>query len=121
MAKKEKRKGGMEFNEYQDLASQTADFTGRSDEYKLMYTCMGLAGETGETIEKVKKVMRNNNGVMTEEQRDAIKLEIGDVLWYLSQVARFSGIALDDAAQANVEKLADRRARGVIRSEGDKR
>ena len=86
-----------------------------------MYSCMGLAGETGEVIEKVKKVMRNNGGEMSEEQREAIKQEIGDVLWYLSQVARFCDIAFDDAAKANVEKLADRRARGVIRSEGDAR
>ena len=111
----------MEFNEYQDLASRTADFKDRSPEYKIMYSCMGLAGETGEVIEKVKKVIRNHGGKMSEEQREAIKQEIGDVLWYLSQVARFCDIALDDAAKANVEKLADRRARGVIRSEGDKR
>ena len=111
----------MEFNEYQKRASTTADFTGRPGEYPLMYSCMGLAGETGEVIEKVKKVMRNNGGKMTEEQREAIKQEIGDVLWYLSQVARFCDIAFDDAAKANVEKLADRRARGVIRSEGDAR
>ena len=111
----------MEFNEYQKRASTTADFSGRPGEYPLMYSCMGLAGETGEVIEKVKKVMRNNGGKMTEEQREAIKQEIGDVLWYLSQVARFCDIAFDDAAKANVEKLADRRARGVIRSEGDAR
>ena len=86
-----------------------------------MYSCMGLAGETGELIEKIKKVMRNDNGQISDEKRELIKLEIGDVLWYLSQVARFCDIAFDDAAKANVEKLADRRARGVIRSEGDAR
>ena len=111
----------MDFNEYQDLASQTADFSGRPGEYPLMYSCMGLAGETGEVIEKVKKVMRNNGGEMSEEQREAIKQEIGDVLWYLSQVARFCDILLDEGAEANVKKLADRRERGVIRSEGDTR
>ena len=111
----------MEFNEYQDLASKTAQFADRSSEYKIMYSCMGLAGEAGEVIEKVKKVIRNHGGKMSAEQREAIKQEIGDVLWYLSQVARFCDIALDDAAKANVEKLADRRARGVIHSEGDKR
>ncbi len=111
----------MNFDEYQELASLTADFKNRSPEYKIMYSCMGLAGETGEVIEKIKKVMRNDGGAMTDEQRQSIKLEIGDVLWYLSQVARFSGISLGDAAQANVEKLADRRKRGVIRSAGDTR
>jgi len=63
------------------------------------------------------------NGTMRKRKafRGLSEEEIGDVLWYLSQVARFCDIAFDDAAKANVEKLADRRARGVIRSEGDKR
>ena len=111
----------MNFDEYQKLSNRTADFTGRPGDYPLMYSCMGLAGETGELIEKIKKVMRNDNGQISDEKRELIKLEIGDVLWYLSQVARFCDIAFDDAAKANVEKLADRRARGVIRSEGDAR
>lgn len=111
----------MEFNEYQKLATRTADFSGHSDEYPLMYVCLGLAGETGEVIEKIKKVMRNDNGVMSEEKRELIKLEIGGVLWYLSQVARLCDIPLDDAAHANIEQLADRARRGVIKSEGDKR
>lgn len=111
----------MDFNEYQKLATKTADFTGIPATSPLMYTCMGLAGETGEVIEKVKKVMRNDNGVLTDEKRELIKLEIGGVLWYLSQVARLCDIPLDDAATANIAQLADRAKRGVIRSEGDTR
>ena len=111
----------MNFDEYQKLSDQTADFSGRPGEYPLMYSCMGLAGEVGELIEKIKKVVRNDMGKISEEKRELIKLEIGDVLWYLSQVARFTGISLQDAAEANVKKLADRRERGVIRSEGDTR
>src|SRR3989344_8390479 len=111
----------MEFNEYQKRASTTADFSGRPGEYPLMYSCMGLAGETGELIEKIKKVVRNDNGKIADEKRELIKLEIGDVLWYLSQIARLTGISLQDAAEANVKKLADRRERGVIKSEGDTR
>ena len=111
----------MNFDEYQKQATKTAQFKGRTREYAIMYSCMGLAGETGEVIEKVKKVMRNNYGKMSAEERYQIKMEIGDVLWYLSQVARFSGVSLEDAAKANVKKLADRRKRGVISSEGDNR
>jgi len=111
----------MNFDEYQKLATRTADFSGKPGDYPLMYCCMGLAGETGELIEKIKKVMRNDDGHMTDEKREKIKLEIGDVLWYLSQVARLSGISFQESAEANVKKLADRRERGVIRSEGDTR
>lgn len=111
----------MDFNEYQKLASRTATFDDKVADYALMYTCLGLAGETGELIEKIKKVMRNDNGVINDEKRTGIKSEIGDILWYLSQVARIAGIPLADAARANIEKLADRAARGVIKSEGDTR
>ena len=111
----------MNFDEYQKQATSTAQFRDTSDEYKLMYSCMGLAGESGELIEKIKKVIRNDGGAISEEKREAIKLEIGDVLWYLSQIARLCDISFDDAAEANVKKLADRRARGVIKSEGDTR
>lgn len=82
---------------------------------------MGLAGETGELIEKVKKVIRNDKSVLTSEKRELIKLEIGDVLWYLSQLARTMDISFGDAAEANIKKLADRAERDVIKSEGDTR
>jgi NTP pyrophosphatase (non-canonical NTP hydrolase) len=114
----------MDMNEYQKQATKTVRMPeGKEDDgqYALMYFCMGLAGETGEVIEKVKKVMRNYNGELSEEKRALIKHEIGDVLWYLSQTARMCDILLDDAASANIEKLQDRAARGVIKSEGDTR
>ena len=111
----------MEFNEYQQCASTTAEWHGRNDEYKKMYLCMGLAGETGELIEKMKKVIRNDGGVVSDEMRTLIKLEVGDVLWYLSQVAKELNITLDEAATANIAKLSDRAKRGVIASVGDTR
>lgn len=96
-------------------------FEGKVGEYKLMYLCLGLAGESGEVIEKIKHVIRDNEGVMTEEKREAIKQELGDVLWYLSQIARTCDLPFDDVARANIKKLTDRHRRGVIRSEGDAR
>ncbi len=113
----------MDFNEYQRLATQTSILPNdeKHPHYALMYFCLGLAGETGEVIEKVKKVIRNHHGEIPEDKKDLIKHEIGDVLWYLSQTARMCGIMLDDAASANIEKLQDRAARGVIKSEGDSR
>lgn len=113
----------MDFNEYQKLATKTSLLheDKNNPHYALMYFCLGLAGETGEVIEKVKKVIRNHHGEMPEDKRDLIKHEIGDVLWYLSQTARMCDILLDDAASANIEKLRDRADRGVIKSEGDAR
>lgn len=112
----------MNFDEYQKLATRTSTVSNeRSEEYALMYFCLGLAGETGEVIEKIKKVIRNHGGEISDEQCEGIKQEVGDVLWYLSQIARVCNISLNDAANGNIKKLADRTARGVIKSKGDTR
>lgn len=111
----------MDFDEYQTLAKRTANFAGKTDEYALMYLCLGLAGETGEVIEKMKKVVRNDGGVVSDEKREDIKRELGDVLWYASQLADRLGIPFNTVAEANITKLADRAARHVIASEGDTR
>jgi NTP pyrophosphatase (non-canonical NTP hydrolase) len=111
----------MELNEYQKLAGRTADFSGLPGQYPVMYCALGLAGETGELIEKIKKTMRNDNGVVSPESKEAIKREMGDVLWYLSQLAHFLDITFEDVGQTNIEKIADRAKRGVIKSEGDNR
>lgn len=111
----------MNLNEYQKKAAFTADFKGWTKDFSMMYLCLGLAGESGEVIEKVKHVMRDSGGKMSAEKREQIKKELGDVLWYLSQIARMSGLKLDDVATTNIKKLRDRRKRGVIKSEGDTR
>lgn len=111
----------MDFAEYQEKASVTATFTGKQEEHQLMYLALGTCGEAGEIAEKIKKCIRNDEGVITNETRELLKLEIGDVLWYLSQLSRVMGFTLDDAAQANIAKIMDRKARGVIKSSGDTR
>lgn len=111
----------MDFDEYEQLAHRTATFTGKQEEYRLLYLTLGVSGEAGEIAEKVKKLIRNDDGVITEEKREALKHEIGDVLWYLSQLSRELGFPFSEAAKANIAKLEDRLARGVIRSEGDTR
>jgi NTP pyrophosphatase (non-canonical NTP hydrolase) len=111
----------MDFNEYQTLASRTATFEGTQEEFQLMYLTLGIAGESGEIAEKIKKIIRNDNGVISDEKREALKQEIGDVLWYLSQLARVLGYRFEECAAANVKKLEDRAARGVIKSTGDTR
>lgn len=86
-----------------------------------MYLALGICGESGEIAEKIKKMIRNDEGIITDETRELLKLEIGDVLWYLSQLSRVLGFTFDEAAQANITKIMDRRARGVIKSSGDTR
>ncbi len=110
----------MNFNEYQKLASRTATF----DDNKLdplVYLTLGLAGESGEVVEKIKKVYRNDKGELSQEKKEDLKKELGDVLWYLSQMARVLEMEFDDVAKVNIEKLEDRQKRGVICSEGDNR
>ena len=111
----------MDFNEYQKLASTTAQYNEDSEQYKFMYLSLGLAGEVGEVVEKVKKLIRNDKGVLTDETRKAMAAELGDVLWYLSQIALLLNVPFEDVAKINIEKLRDRYQRGVIKSEGDNR
>ena len=80
-----------------------------------------MGGETGELQEKVKKLYRDHNGDLTDERKRAIALEAGDVLWYLSQVAALIGLPLSEVARLNIEKLEDRRTRGVLAGSGDAR
>lgn len=111
----------MNLDEYQKQASQTSTYGGKDQAYVLMYLSMGLAGETGEVIEKLKKIVRNDGGVVSESKRDDLAKELGDVLWYLSQLAETLGLSLSGVAEKNIEKLSDRAMRGVIKSEGDDR
>lgn len=112
----------MQFTEYDQAAEKFASFAKDTQEYKLMLLSMGLAGETGEVVDKLKKIINNEGGVLTEEKRTAIALELGDVLWYLSQLATTCGVSLDAVAKANIAKLTDRAARGVVvKGEGDTR
>lgn len=110
----------MELNEYQKIASSTAIFE-HDDVDELIYTALGLAGETGEVVEKIKKIYRNDKGVVSGEKVQDLKREMGDVLWYLSQMARVLDVTLDEVAQENVNKLKDRQERSVLASEGDNR
>ena len=82
---------------------------------------MGLTGEAGEVADKVKKVLRDRDGVFDLERREAIKLELGDVLWYVAQLSSELGFELNEVAEANLNKLASRAKRGQIKGSGDER
>ncbi|KKS53989.1 MAG: putative pyrophosphatase [Candidatus Magasanikbacteria bacterium GW2011_GWA2_42_32] len=86
-----------------------------------IYPTLGLAGETGEVAEKVKKILRDKNGVVDEQTKESLKKELGDVLWYLSQLATEFDLSLDDIADTNLKKLLSRLERGKIGGDGDDR
>jgi NTP pyrophosphatase (non-canonical NTP hydrolase) len=90
------------------------------DERKYVYL-FDLGGETGEVLEHLKKIQRDNDGVVTPERREALSKELGDCLWYLARVASELGLELNTVAMENIEKLQDRKDRGVIQGSGDNR
>jgi NTP pyrophosphatase (non-canonical NTP hydrolase) len=71
--------------------------------------------------EHAKKAIRDDGGQVTDERRAAMSKELGDVLWYVSQIASELGLDLDEIASANLEKLLSRQRRGVLSGSGDER
>jgi NTP pyrophosphatase (non-canonical NTP hydrolase) len=108
----------MEINEYQEKAVSTAIY---GEEHKIVYPMLGLCGETGEVAEKIKKVLRDNNGNFTIDKKVEIAKELGDVMWYVSALARDLGYPLNEITDINLDKLASRRDRGKIQGNGDNR
>ncbi|MEI7452430.1 MAG: nucleoside triphosphate pyrophosphohydrolase family protein [Candidatus Falkowbacteria bacterium] len=109
----------MTLKEYQEKSRVTALYPNQGNNY--IYPVLGLNGEAGEVAEKIKKVLRDKNGIVSEEDRQEIAKELGDVLWYLSQLASEFKLELDDIAQNNINKLYSRMERGVLHGNGDNR
>lgn len=103
----------MEFNDYQAESRKTAVYP---EETPLQYLALGITGEAGEIAEKIKKKERDGN----LDEEDLAK-EIGDVIWYLAQLAEELGYNLDEIAEENLEKLRDREERNEISGSGDNR
>ncbi len=109
----------MDFDEYQKFSRQTAIYPHRGKNF--IYPTLGLAGETGEVAEKIKKIIRDKGGHLSAADKIAIAKELGDVLWYLANLASELGLSLNDIAQTNLEKLRSRQARGKLHGSGDNR
>jgi NTP pyrophosphatase (non-canonical NTP hydrolase) len=101
----------MNFEDYQSKASATALYPKRLN--NLEYPTLGLAGEAGEVANIVKKIQRDFKGEITDEIRAKLKDELGDVLWYISACADELGLALEEIARFNVEKLATRHKKNL--------
>lgn len=107
--------------QYSEASRANAVYPGRGSNVGLAYAGLGLAGESGEVCDKLKKILRDKGGEISGEDQKKICLELGDALWYLDAVAFECGLTLEQVAAANLKKLADRRARKVIHGEGDNR
>ena len=109
----------MEFDTYQINARKTALYPYLDSNF--IYPTLGLVGEAGEVAEKVKKVLRDKNGVIDELTKESIKKELGDVLWYVSNLCTELNFNLEDVALQNLEKLKLRAEKGKISGSGDNR
>lgn len=109
----------LDFSGYQQAAARTGAVI--ATDHPIVYPTLGLANEAGEVAGKVKKIFRDRQGQITDADREALALELGDVLWYLSEICTRLGIRLEDVAARNITKLADRASRGVLSGEGDLR
>lgn len=108
----------MDFSQYEVEASRTAVYP---EEYALLYTTLGLAGEAGEVANKAKKILRDDKGIVTEERTEQLVGELGGVLWYLSECARQLGVPFNHIAHSNLGQLQSRQERGEIQGSGDNR
>ena len=108
----------MGFKEYQEQAVKTAIYGAGNS---IMYPALGLANEAGEVLGKIKKVLRDKDGVFDEDVNKEIGKEIGDVLWYIAALSRDLNLSMDSIAEDNIRKLLDRQQRGVISGNGDNR
>lgn len=125
----------MTFDDYQGKTRETAvyptcfvedkvntvDGCNAMVEARFVYPALGLAGEAGEVEEKLKKILRDDHGLVSDKNKVEIKKELGDVLWYLAQLCDCLGISLEDCATGNLAKLADRKNRGTLQGSGDNR
>ena len=109
----------LDMRSYQEAAAHTGGPI--SVDHPIVYPTLGLTNEAGEVAGKVKKIFRDHGGEITDDDRAALTLELGDVLWYLAELCTQLGISLDDVATANLDKLRGRIARGTMAGDGDSR
>jgi hypothetical protein len=109
------------FDTYQQEASKSSRYPGRGNIAGLKYLVLKLICEAAEAGQKVAKCLRDSNGVLDETRRAALVAEVGDTLWYASAIAGELGVSFSEIARANLDKLRDRVARGVLGGDGDNR
>lgn len=107
----------MKFNEYQQKA---LSFTIPTSEHRT-HLVLGLVEEAGEVAGKLKKAIRDNYGVIDSQRKEEIIKELGDCLWYLSALADYLGVELEEVANINLTKLHNRKLNNTLQGSGDDR
>lgn len=105
---------------FQERAQRLAIYR-KGNETDLVYSVLGLNGEAGEIAEHIKKMIRDDNGILSEERRQKLIKELSDQMWYISAVATDLGVKLSEICYINIEKLEDRKNRGVLKGSGSDR
>lgn len=115
----------MTFNEYQEATRETALYRetvkASLSDHTFLYLVLGLAGESGEVADKVKKIYRDNGGVLTDETKQELIKELGDILWYIARLSDDWGVPLERLAKMNIEKTHSRKRRNELHGDGDNR
>lgn len=92
-----------------------------SSNAELSHAALGLAGECGEAVDIVKKVIRGDAGGLTPEKLEKLEKELGDVIYYWFALCGVAGLNPTEVVRKNMEKLTDRANRGVLKGSGDDR
>ncbi|MDH3943587.1 MAG: nucleoside triphosphate pyrophosphohydrolase family protein [Anaerolineae bacterium] len=108
-----------DFDTYQTESRKSAVYPAIA--HPVVYPTLGLVNEAGEVAGKVKKIFRDNEGVIGDKERKKLKSELGDVLWYLAQTCTELDLSLREVAEENLDKLFSRLERGTIKGDGDER
>ena len=123
----------MNARDYQKMAHDFASYGANA-----MYPALGLAEEAGEVCGKVAKFIRKHGGIdpmtaryelenkvtVTDDElkfRHDLSKELGDTMWMLAELCTNYGLDMGEVMAENIEKLTDRRERGVIDGNGDNR
>lgn len=110
------------FKEYEDRAFDMARYEGKGTGTARAISYVGLGlGEAGEVQNQIKKILRDDNGQVTEQRKEAIIAELGDVCWYISALGKELGVSLEEIFERNLIKLESRAERDKIRGDGDYR
>lgn len=107
------------YGAYQEQSRKTYSDIETND--PIVYPTLGLVNEAGEFAGKIKKIFRDKNGQFSPSDKEALKGELGDVLWYLTQLCTNLGFTLEEVAEANLDKLFSRLERGKLHGDGDNR
>ena len=109
----------MEFNEYQEKAWGTAIYPDRGK--NIIYPALWIGGESGEILNKIKKISRDEKNILNSEKKAELIKELGDLLWYIAALATELKINMNDIAEKNIVNLGERKNKGTLHGSGDNR